>query len=192
MNALQSMIPRKQADLPLWETIEHEGFRLPPFFKCFHDVYDLQSLHNVGGYILRNERVDQFEVFGCYRHIKLGEIILDTLYQPEQLENFVSIVLAIDEVEMDLHVYKQGLIPIAHAPGQELLMLGVGDDNSDCIYYYERWKPEPLRKLADNIFEFFRDLYLEPIEERLFNVPIIDLYRRWGEKFWRAKQLENI
>jgi hypothetical protein len=52
------------------------------------------------------------------------------------------------------------------------------------------WDRDPVyEKLADNIFEFVRGLVLQPVKEsELVEIKYSQLYKNWGEDFWRVRE----
>lgn len=184
MNALQIMSPQKNK--PDWSTIEMNWLKLPSIFKVFHENYDLSTVGNYFNYAYIHD--DNIETFGFYTHPIIRNIIIDHFFELENLKDQLSISLNL-EYEEDLETFNEYVIPIAadHA-NDALLMLGIGEENSDKIYYYVRHWEERLKLIADNIFEFFRDYEIKIDESYLNDTGFEMLYRNWGDKFWRVKE----
>jgi hypothetical protein len=137
-----------------------------------HDYYD--------------EEFKMIQIFANHNHYVLKDLVLDTVFIPEELEEILPKVLLLDD-EGDIEIYEHNVIPIAYCPGSELIMLGVGEHNADLIYYFARYKEPKLERVADNVFEFFKDYYVKIDEFYLRGRRVEDLYQNWGEKFWRFK-----
>ncbi len=183
MNALQIMSPRSiKID---WDNIEYGWIKLPILFKTFHDTFDINTIRKLHWYHVNGS--SGIERFGEYTHPLVKNIILDTIFELNELKNQVTKSLDLED-ETDSQTYKDNVIPIAYDSGGALLMLGVGEDNVDKIYYYVRHLDDKLKIIADNIFEFFKDYHIE-IDETYLNGKSLDqLYRNWGDKFWSVRE----
>ncbi len=70
------------------------------------------------------------------------------------------------------------------------ILLGLKDDISDKVFYYDPdGCPETHIEIAKNIFEFVRGLKeVVQSEEYLDGVKYSQLYKNWGEDFWRVRE----
>lgn len=183
MNALQIMSPNLiKID---WSIVEDNWVKLPQLFKTFHEIFDISTVGNyfMFAYINKNN----VETFGFYTHPMIKNIILDTIFQPLDLKKNLFKVLDLDD-SIDKETYENNVIPIAYCPGGELLMLGVGDENADKIYYYVRYHDDRLKFIANNIFDFFKEYHIKIDETYLLGIRLEQLYRNWGDKFWSVKE----
>lgn len=184
MNALQIMSANNEKIN--WNLIESNQLKLPKLFKVFHETYDIKTIRNLHWYTYNGKY--GLDLFGEYTYPIISDIILDTIFELEKIEEVLPQVLDLQGTEQDINVYNKNIIPIAYGPGGELLMLGVGEDNADKIYYFARHLDEYLREIADNIFEFFKYYQIKVEESSLVNIEINQLYRNWGDKFWRVRE----
>lgn len=70
------------------------------------------------------------------------------------------------------------------------VLLGLKNENRDKIFYYDPdGYPETHIEIANNIFEFIKNIeeVLQP-EEYLDGVKYSQLYKNWGEDFWRVRE----
>ena len=184
MNALQIMSPnKKRID---WDLIENNWLQLPKLFKVFHDTYDIKTIRKRHWYVYEGKY--GLQPFGEYIHPIIPDLILDTIFELEKIEEIIPKVLDLEDTEPDIIVHNMEIIPIAYGPGGELLMLGVGENNADKIYYFVRHLDEYLKEISDNIFEFFKNYHIEIDETYLAGIPIEKLYKNWGDKFWKVRQ----
>ena len=65
------------------------------------------------------------------------------------------------------------------------LMLGIKDHNADKIYHQDGG---PTKLIANNIFEFLKDVYYVEDSDDYPNVDLSKLYRNWNENFWRLRK----
>lgn len=65
------------------------------------------------------------------------------------------------------------------------LMLGISKHNADKIYHQDGG---PTKLIANNIFEFLKDIYYVADRDDFPNLQLSNLYRNWGEKFWRLRK----
>ena len=78
------------------------------------------------------------------------------------------------------------LIPIGTNSFNQYLMLGVGEENADKIYYESR-SEDKIELLSDNIFEYFTKI--EVVPKTSYSLPHLNvLYKNWGENFWRIRE----
>jgi hypothetical protein len=185
MTALQLMTTRESTNQIDWSKIEHESFKLPPIFKIFHSVYDISTLSRPYSYY--SNQYKMVDTFCIFEHKVLKGEVFDTIFHPNQLEEMLPKMLDFED-DIDQEILEQDVIPIIYCPGQELVMLGVGKSNADKIFYFARWKEERLALVAENIFEFFKDYYIEIEPVYLHGITLNQLYRNWNEDFWRVRE----
>lgn len=186
MNALQIMLPR--TNKINWTKIETERFKLPLLFKTFHDNFEISSIGNYFSFAYSKD--NSIETFGYYTHPIIKNITLDTIFKLDDLENQLQELIEHEKAN-DIEPCAEKIIPIAYDSNGALLMLGVGEDNADKIYYYVRHWDERLKLIANNIFEFFKDYHIEIDEAYLRGVTLDKLYKNWGDKFWRVREENN-
>lgn len=183
MNALQIMSPnREKID---WDSIQSNDLIFPPLFKVFHNTYDIKTILDLHWYYYKGQF--GLDDFGKYTHPLVPGLLLDTIFDVDKIVEVIPKVMDL-ECEPDRIVHENKIIPIAYGPIGDLLMLGIGEKNSDRIYYFVRHLDEYLREISENIFEFFKDYHIEISEHYQSTVPFDRLYRNWGEDFWRVRE----
>lgn len=65
------------------------------------------------------------------------------------------------------------------------LMLGIKEHNADKIYHQDGG---PTKLIANNIFEFLKDIYYVEDTDDFPNLDLSNLYRNWDERFWRLRK----
>lgn len=186
MNALQIMSPRSIENAINWSTMENDNFRFPPLYKLFHELYDISTINVYNNYIYSDG--SSLTAFGRYRYAKNNfSIILDTIFHPKDvLFQFSNLLDAEDEIEGE--IIRQGFIPVAYCPGQELVVMGVSNINCDKFYWYVRDENPFLIPLEDNIFCFFKEYKVIVDEFWLYGRSFDDLYKNWNDPYWRIRR----
>jgi hypothetical protein len=143
---------------------------------------------------------------GCFkvRYFKSNEDLIQltsiTYFGSTGYENSVSYFLSASDLEEELEKYdqrlddyhKQGFIKIGLFDINDSILLGVSKQHEDEIWKLNGdWGDErPYKeKLSSNIFEF-----VNSCQETIILVNLIvrkisknDLYKNWGEDFWRIR-----
>jgi hypothetical protein len=170
---------------------DNNHFPLPPIYKAFLNTYYIGSEGLIEGEKVFNTFFNSINGFGSFVYEPAPNVIVYNfidIFQVSFLRNYM--------LDKSDKILEMSLIPIAECFGQELLMVGYGEENQDKIFW-ERNKPldyegeEPrLILLCENIFEFLRGLVWEPNIDRFpRNLKhTSQLYRNWGEDFWRVRE----
>jgi hypothetical protein len=160
-----SYLKFREAELAIDNLEKAYGILLPPIYKSF---------------------IQEFE--GIYGDVYLdsnGELTTLTYYKYEMngadilFEDFMNV----EEVLMyakncDTWV-ENNVIPISNHSHGGTILLGVGPNNSDKLFY-EHDRGQVL--IEENIFSFLRNLTF------VLNISSINhLYKNWGEDFWRVR-----
>lgn len=87
---------------------------------------------------------------------------------------------------------KSNLLRIAGIGRGGAIFVGYGKQNLDEIILH-LWEEDPgYEKLANNIFDFVNDIVSEPLSEEDYpEINYSDLYKNWGEDFWRVRNESN-
>ncbi len=160
------------------------GIALPPIFKSFYSIFEpyfafenyrtsnsteLQSFTNL---IYSSLKLDSY----THEH---DEFVIDSFKELEELLTF----------EPSNKGYLKDLLFIANHGYWGGLMLGIGEHNCDKIYHNSDSKIVTF--LANNIFELIQKMILvhQEIDEPW--IDINNLYKNWGEDFWRIREDDN-
>lgn len=162
---------------------EENSIKLPPIYKTFLKTFKLKELGTVNFlYYVHPEHKTKVP-FWDSQYVNDSDINLVDLIE---LENSISTFH--DIFEEDDEVFNLNIILIGECSDQKLLLLGIGEDNKDGIFIYDHFSDNPIRKISNNIFEFFQDHKLSANESRLPEKVKVDrLYKNWNEDFWRIK-----
>ena len=76
------------------------------------------------------------------------------------------------------------MIPIGITNFNEFIVVGFGKNNLDQIFIQNQ-SEQIIEKISDNIFEFCRRINLVPEKDGCFFNEYNELYKKWGESFWR-------
>jgi hypothetical protein len=126
-------------------------------------------------------------------------------FRKADYRNNISTLYDIQAIKQELHNYAQkkseyyneGFIVIGHFDKEDSILLGVTDKNMDEIWKGNGgdWGIELPRveKISDNIFTFMSNCHRELIWINLHirGVNSSQLYKNWGEDFWRIREETN-
>jgi hypothetical protein len=96
----------------------------------------------------------------------------------------------------DDEVFTHGYFPFGEdCTGHFILMVGIGEDNYEKIYVESPdesfQEGERFTLIANNMFEFIRGFEYIEKENLADGIKHSQLYRNWGEDFWRVREDEK-
>lgn len=155
------------------ESLHH----LPPIFKIFSSIFILGHNSIRNEYYFDSKENYYFPIFSIYFDDGISYV---------SIQDFIGLN-EISEASPISYLEKK-MIKIANSNdgGGVQIFLGYDSVGSDEIYKasWDSWDEEgKLIKLADNIFEFVKNLK----SIKLLDTPN-NLYRNWGEDFWRVRE----
>lgn len=185
MNYLSQVKTLSDNNLIKEQILEFEdktGIKLPPIFKAFAQNYDLDFFSEA---IFNRFYNPEFNTFLCFEkptYIPNPEIVFYDFIKPA---NYIKAKENIYHYEEDVEIISDKICIAEIAGG--LLLLGHGESNLDYIYSDFIANDERLNKVADNIFDFLRNMELKVDEDELQRnkVDTNRLFKKWGEDFWR-------
>lgn len=178
---------RRQDDRIDVDALEAEyGFTLPPLYKLFVSTFHL------------GERCFHCEEFhNPTYNDTTGSVYIDYYPLSHDIRNKldVSALYSINMVLQDWqYVFKQeyewqeyGLLKIGDIGRGGGLHVGTRGDMQDKIYRVVWDWDEPYDLICDNIFELVRGFRAIEMEEPDKNVTYDQLYKNWGDEYWRIK-----
>jgi hypothetical protein len=91
--------------------------------------------------------------------------------------------------DKDDEIITKGYLPIGHSALNATLHLGTNGDEKDMLIL-ESDKSQRFTNLQVNIFEFVRSIVLVEVDRDFMVDGILhsQLYKNWGEDFWRVKE----
>ncbi len=164
---------------------EMNNLVLPPVYRMFASYFRLDEF----GYekYFSSKYSDYFQLTGVY-------------YEPKGLEENNIGITGLYSIEKVFEHYKnlQGytdddiekkLIKIADIGYGGGIFIGTEGDNTDSIFLHS-WDREPQYELlARNIFKFLQSIkQIELPEEDLIETKYSQLYKNYGEDFWRIRE----
>jgi hypothetical protein len=168
------------------------GYELPKLLKTFYLIYQVNDLkqyrkgsHLDYNYLVWNDVRKYSSVVALFvsDFKELG-------YDPETFYEFKSIPTVIEDwFNDDYKQLRQDYMVVGETSWHFPLMVGISTENSDMIFVYDMDNRE-LKYLADNIFEYLMNIELDFSNN--YNLPegktVNDLYKNWGEDFWRVRE----
>lgn len=185
MKGLEFFYSRIKGDFSSIEMEKELGFNLPYMFKLFLSLYEVGE-DNISTHVYLNPKFNKVTQCGIvlFKPSEEEEYGFDGFYNESKLiDDFKS--YSFDSEEF----VKYGLIRIASINTGGGIFIGTNEANSDKIYLVNWSKDEDYELIAENIFEFSKKLFFR--EEEVFlnlNESYSDLYKKWGEDFWRVRE----
>lgn len=173
----------KKVDLAALESMM--GIELPVLYKTFCSCFELGD-----------SNLDWQE----YLNPKSGYLNPSGSIKYEPMENkrelFFHGLFNLEELKQDWRTYSKsskeyqefGLLRIGDIGVGGGLFLGVSSDKTDKIFRVVWDWNENFELLANNIFEFIRDLIFVEDGANMEAYKYSQLYKNWGEDFWRVRE----
>lgn len=159
------------------------GVKLPPKYTFFVNTFEVGKSNNDIAYETINN-VKQY----CAGVSYFSDNISD---EEVMFANFQTVESTISNYDADDDWLENGYLPIGTCGHGGSILLGTKGTTSDCVFLEDN--TQEVIKLNENIFDFVRSLVLLsiPQEELIENIKYNQLYKNWGEDFWRIKKDEN-
>jgi hypothetical protein len=181
-------------DLRMNQIIQFEKISeigLPKILRIFYLMYQVNDLQK----IKKGSPTDfNFLVYDDQRKYTNGMTLFvseykDSGYDPSHFYEFDSIKEVLKNFfNDDFLKYQNDYIVIGETSWHFPIMIGINSENSDKVFVYDLDK-DKLILLADSIFEYLMNIKLDFSNN--YNLPegksVNDLYKNWGEDFWRVK-----
>ena len=154
------------------------SIKLPPLYRIFVETFVLgEDLIRSDKYMSSNGSLfhASYFVYEINKEMMFGGF--------NDLDKTLSLK---DEVE---EWSSNGYLPIGYCGFNGGIVLGTEGDKADQIILHDFDGETEFTQIADNIFEFVRGLVLESVDENHLkdNAKFDQLYKNWGEDFWRVR-----
>lgn len=171
---------------PLNEEIDIEKLQrefeieLPPLYYLFAKTFKVGESESKVAYKL-SESITQYCAGVFYQSERKPEV--EVLF-----DNFLTVEATISSYDADDDWLEEGYLPIASCGGGGMILLGSKGEMKDQIFFQDL--TQNISKLENNIFEFVRSLVLLELseEELVGNIKYDQLYKKWGENYWRVEE----
>lgn len=166
------------------------GIELPPIYSSFLNIYQVGKEQPMFAQVYLDEKYN--EKLGLTRCIneKYPDIVsLGGLFLPEESVEIMSRVYSSDD-----SIHSQDLFLIGEdGTGHYFYMVGIGEYNKDEIFIESSDLTfsggERVTKLFDDIYQFMRSFLVIEIDSGIgYGIEYSQLYKNWGEDFWRVKK----
>ena len=154
---------------------------LPPLFKLFATYFELGSCCTEK-YLAKSENSYYPLEIPYYPN---NENVEWDFYNIEDVFEHHHTLMGYGDEDIE-----NGFLRIAAVSIGGSIFVGINGENIDKIIL-SLWDKFPLYEvLSNNIFEFIQKFKQKPIpEEYLINTKFSQLYKNWGEDFWRVKEV---
>jgi hypothetical protein len=157
----------------------------PPLLKCFMNTFEFGEYRDM---CIKNEENTciAYPKFNFNWLSATGDMM--TYLKMGCIFPLSTIVTSLGEDEAKNY----GLIEIGCCtPDSVRIWIGIKPHNADEVWFTDWDKVivrEKVVKVADNIFEFVKMLYIEEIEDNSGRSETDRLYRNWNEDFWQVRE----
>ena len=164
-----------------WDKFSFDNVKFPPLYKVFQETYDVESYNGEGSFSFYVKSENRGFNFGTYI-FEFGDVDvgLGNFIHPKDVKRIMKEAL---NEENDVLILNNKLIPIGITNFNEFIVVGYGEKNLDKIYIQDH-SEQTIIELTENIFEFSRRVNLIP-KKRSFLNNFNELYKKWGEDYWR-------
>ena len=166
-------------DLDIEALEESYSIKLPPLYRIFVETFVL------GEDLIQSDRYISSNGSKFHASYFVYEVDLEVMFGGF---NDLNKVLSLkDEVE---EWSSNGYLPIGYCGFNGGILLGTNGEDKDKIILHDFDGEVEFRPIANNIFKFVRGLVLKPIDEIHLkdNAKFDQLYKNWGEEFWRIRE----
>jgi hypothetical protein len=178
----QLLKTRKTSETTILNSLEEEyEITLPPIYKLFAQTFELTGSDEM------SEKYFDFRYDDYY-------YCSTVVYEPEPdiilFVGFHSVENALKFQANDEVWVEEGYLPICSWTYRGIV-LGIKEGIEDQVFFDEIDTDQRFRKIANNVFEFVQNLVFHPMDEELLNeaVSFSNLYKTWGENFWRVRDI---
>jgi hypothetical protein len=156
------------------------GVTLPPLYKLCASYFELGS-YKSEKYIIKSNEFKDSLIIPKYNG---NEYIEWDFFSIENVFEHYSSLLGYGDEDMEM-----GLLRIAPISFGGSIFVGIRENNMDKVIL-SLWDKFPVYEtLADNIFEFIHNFkVLKTPEDELIDAKYSQLYKNWGEDFWRVRE----
>ncbi|WP_028665109.1 SMI1/KNR4 family protein [Runella zeae] len=171
-------------DVELFE--KESNIKLPVLFKEFLKSFHIDKVFPEVYFLSKFK--DTFGSGRLYYIPKIEDLFLGEIFD---LEKGLDVRNRLYSVEDE--VFSYGYFPFGQdSTGHFILMVGIGTNNLEKIYVESPdesfQEGERFTLLANNIFEFIRGFEYVEREKLSDDIKYNQLYRNWGEDFWRVRE----
>lgn len=167
-------------EIEAFETARGES--LPILYRTFLLTFETSNIGQAELLQWYSEKYDKVLQFYDAEFLGDSHVNIIKFFKLNYVLEFMSAVYADDDESI-----RDNYIAIGECNDQGVLLLGIGDGNRDEVFIEYRHSDIRVRKIGENIFDFFQRYQVVPNASDLpDNVGTSSLYRKWGEDFWRV------
>lgn len=157
---------------------EKYRIKLPPLYRLFCETFHLGDDSILTDKYMNPMNKNDFRYCTFYSYVKDREVRFAGF---NSLENALQYSTNTDEW------IENKYIPIGHVGFNGAILLGTTESECDKIILQNFDTHPEYKILADDIFQFVRELVLEPVPEAdlLGGATFLRFYKTWTEDFWR-------
>jgi hypothetical protein len=163
---------------------------LPPIYTSFLSLFQVGKDQKMLAQVYLDERYNEkLGVARCVNEKYPDNVFLGSLYLPEESVEITSRIYDAND-----SIHDQDLFLIGEdASGHNFFMVGTGEFNNDQIFIESTDLSFPdgerITKLFDDVYQFIGSFLIVEIESGIgYGVEYEQLYKNWGEDFWRVKE----
>ncbi len=158
--------------------------KLPPILCVFFQTFEFENSIK-GELVYYKESISSLSSFMEGYFLFEEDIAFYRFFQIEEIVKNMRIVYNKED-----EIWDKQVIAIAECAFQGFLLIGVGNANKDKVYIEYATETPRITYLCENILDFFRNYIVKPdaISMQRNKFQLSQLYRNWGEDFWRVRE----
>jgi len=161
-----------------------KGIVLPKVFKSLILLYDLSKIGTEKLLSYYDSNYDAILQLYEAKNIKDQNISIERWFNLDEIMEQMEMIYTEDDKDI-----KEDFLAIGESFDQGIILLGIKEHNLDEIFIESSLSELRIKKVNSNIFDFLYDFKITPIESYLpSGVKLKDLYKNWGEDFWRIRE----
>jgi hypothetical protein len=160
------------------------SIKIPPLYKLFLNTFYVgEDLIYYDKFFLDRDK-DHFECSCFYSELTKDQAMFTGFLSIERSLELFNSVYGYDE-----EIIQRNLIPIGTTASSKTIFLGTQNEDIDLLFMDTDLSGEFIN-LDVNIVQFVQSIVLEPLgdDELRRGTKFSQLYKNWGEDFWRVKE----
>ena len=179
---LQFLSNKKNGNVEFEKYEDIFKFLFPPIFKIFCKLFELDVTFNAPKYY--HPEYDNNYYAGILKFKQLGEWPISI----SRFDNLDNILENWKREKNEKEWIEHNLLKIVDIDIGGGIYLGINGEKEDKIFLVVWDWDEDYILIANNIFDFMDGLELIEDESALYGYKYNQLYRIWGEEFWKIKK----
>jgi hypothetical protein len=167
------------------------NIRIPPLYKLFTENFDVfgEKVYRDTDKVFWSDSDGFLALESSGNYPSREDLAFEFFFEIEKTVNVMEHCY-----DKEDEIWDKQLLPIASCAMNFMLMVGIGQENKDQIFLEKTTFNERYHLVSENIFVFIRGLSTIECNRTWLvreSLTLEDLYKNYGEDFWRFKKSQN-